>query len=311
MRHLSIDILKVTAAFFVVFIHLDILRELNTTVSHLLVNGIFRLSVPLFLIITGYFFTRIETGKDFIKWISRMLILYVVWSIIYLPFWLGKAGVVTTLINIFNGYYALWYITGVILAGCLLYLLMGKPASTLIILSMILYISGTLLQYAANLNVFSGIISKVLAFTPSHRNFLFDCLPFMIIGLLIRRAGISNVKNYGLPIVASAFALLIAESYLNLKLFGADKQLDMMFSLLLISPLLFTYIMKIDILGKYKHLSSFATAVYLVHPAIIFIGQDYVYDDKFSAIRYIFVIGVLVPVSYVLVKLNSKVKYLL
>ncbi|MGI19781.1 hypothetical protein D9D27_21785, partial [Escherichia coli] len=71
MRHLSIDILKVTAAFFVVFIHLDIIRELNTTVSHLLVNGIFRLSVPLFLIITGYFFTRIETGKDFIKWISR------------------------------------------------------------------------------------------------------------------------------------------------------------------------------------------------------------------------------------------------
>lgn len=311
MRHLSIDILKVAAAFFVVFIHLDILRELNPTVNHLLINGIFRLSVPLFLIITGYFFTRIETGKDFIKWLSRMLILYVVWSIIYLPFWLGETGMVTALINIFNGYYALWYIMGVILAGCLLYLLKDKSGTILIFLSVVLYIVGTLLQYAANLNVFSGVISKILAFTPSHRNFLFDCLPFMTIGLLIRRAGISNVKNYGLLIVASAFALLIAESYLNLKLFGVDKQLDMMFSLMLISPLLFTYIMKIDILGKYKRLSSFATAIYLVHPAIIFIGQDYVYDDKLSTVRYLFVIGILVPVSYALVKLNSKVKYLL
>ncbi|HBV4306182.1 TPA: acyltransferase family protein, partial [Klebsiella pneumoniae] len=70
MRHISIDILKVVAAFFVVFIHLDILKELNPTANHFLINGIFRLSVPLFLIITGYFFIRIETGKQFIKWLS-------------------------------------------------------------------------------------------------------------------------------------------------------------------------------------------------------------------------------------------------
>lgn len=311
MRHLSIDILKVAAAFFVVFIHLDILREINPTVNHLLINGIFRLSVPLFLIITGYFFTRIETGKDFTKWLSRMLILYVAWSIIYLPFWLGEAGIVTTIINIFNGYYALWYIMGVILAGCILYLLKDMPATTLTFLSIILYITGTILQYAANLNVFSGVISKVLAFTPTHRNFFFDCLPFMTIGLLIRRAGICNVKKHGLPIVGLAFALLIVESYFNLRLFGADKQLDMMFSLLLVSPLLFIYIMKIDILGKYKHLSSFATAIYLVHPAIIFIGQDYVYSDKLSDIRYFFVLAVLIPTSFMLVKINNKIKIIL
>ncbi|MDZ2384549.1 hypothetical protein M1884_28825, partial [Klebsiella pneumoniae] len=117
---------------------------------------------------------------------------------------------------------------GVILAGCLLYLLKDKKTSTLVLLSILLYIVGTLLQYAANLNISSGITSKVLAFTPTHRNFLFDCLPFMTIGFLIRRAGISNVKNYGLPIIALSFVLLIIESYLNLRLFGTDKQLDMM-----------------------------------------------------------------------------------
>ena len=240
-----------------------------------------------------------------------MLILYVAWSIIYLPFWLGDTKMVTAIINIFNGYYALWYIMGVILAGCLLYLLKDKQTSTLVLLSILLYMVGTLLQYASNLNLFSGVISKILAFIPTHRNFLFDCLPFMTIGFLIRRADVSNVKNYGLPLVALTFSLLIIESYVNLKLFGTDKQLDMMFTLLLVSPLLFIYIMKIDILGKYKHLSSFATAIYLVHPAIIFIGQDYVYDDKLSAMRYIFVMGMLIPVSYALVKLNSKLKYLL
>ncbi|WP_409574418.1 acyltransferase family protein, partial [Salmonella enterica] len=85
------------------------LKELNPTANHFLINGIFRLSVPLFLIITGYFFIRIETGKQFIKWLSRMLILYIVWSIIYLPFWLGDTKMITAIINIFNGYYALWY----------------------------------------------------------------------------------------------------------------------------------------------------------------------------------------------------------
>lgn len=311
VRDLSIDILKVSAAICVVLIHLEFLKEISPVTNHFLANGLFRLSVPLFLIITGYFFTRIDSKSDFIKWFSRMIILYVIWSILYLPFWINDATLTSSLINLLNGFYALWYIAGVIIAGCFLYLIRNRNKSHLMILAFSLYLIGTLLQYLGNFDIYSGIVGKILIFTPTHRNFLFDCLPFLIIGLVISKIGITNIPKPKALVILISFALLFVESFINMNAFGFEKQLDMMFSLFILSPVIFICVMNLGIKGKYKTLSHYATAIYLIHPAVIFIGRDYIYQDNHSEIRYLFVIGALIPLSYLLVKLNSKIKVLL
>ncbi len=47
-RNLSIDILKVILAIAVVFLHTRIFYDLSTLLSHVFVQGIFRLAVPSF-----------------------------------------------------------------------------------------------------------------------------------------------------------------------------------------------------------------------------------------------------------------------
>ena len=56
MRNLSLDILKIIMAFFVVFLHMHLFKEVYPSLSYVLVNGLFRLGVPTFLIISGYYF---------------------------------------------------------------------------------------------------------------------------------------------------------------------------------------------------------------------------------------------------------------
>ena len=49
-RNLSIDILKVILAIAVVFLHTRIFYDLSTLLSHVFVQGIFRLAVPIFIV---------------------------------------------------------------------------------------------------------------------------------------------------------------------------------------------------------------------------------------------------------------------
>ncbi|WP_168379763.1 acyltransferase family protein [Acinetobacter cumulans] len=121
MRNLSIDYLKVMLAFSVVLLHVHFLREEIPQLGFVLVNGIFRLAVPLFLIITGYYFTQITSLEKFKSWFLRILILYVVWMIFYIPFWVRPSNIIETLLNIPIGYFILWYLVGVMFGGLLLY----------------------------------------------------------------------------------------------------------------------------------------------------------------------------------------------
>ena len=56
-----------------------------------------------------------------------------------------------------------------------------------IFLILTLFSLGCIIQLIGNLHVFNGIIDKVLNFNATHRNFLFFCLPFFLIGYLINK----------------------------------------------------------------------------------------------------------------------------
>jgi surface polysaccharide O-acyltransferase-like enzyme len=52
-RNVALDILKLGLSFIVVMLHCQLFKNIDDTLYHITVNGVFRVAVPVFLVITG------------------------------------------------------------------------------------------------------------------------------------------------------------------------------------------------------------------------------------------------------------------
>lgn len=143
----NLDLTKLGCALFVVVIHTSPLENISDLGHFYLENVIARIAVPLFFAISGFLFfgklgyvdgrvarTR-ENFSRLIKTTRKNILLYVIWSVIYLSIilpewydvgWWGWAAVRDWLHSfLFIGsYYHLWYLLALILAIPALYLLL-------------------------------------------------------------------------------------------------------------------------------------------------------------------------------------------
>lgn len=120
-RNLSLDILKIILAISVVFLHCHFLEDISIIGYYSTVEGLFRLAVPTFLIISGFYFFYIKDLNDLKKWIFRLGSLYLIWMTIYSPLWLSLDNIPKTLFTLFNGYYVLWYLIGALFSGIIVF----------------------------------------------------------------------------------------------------------------------------------------------------------------------------------------------
>jgi len=305
MRSLSIDVLKIILAFFVVFLHMNLLRDEYPSLSYVLVNGLFRIGVPVFLIITGYYFYFVDTFDKLKKWSVRTFLLYAIWSAIYIPLW--KEG--TFFANIIFGYHHLWYLIGTLLAGILLFTLRKKSTSVLVTIILVLFSVGYGIQLLGNLHYFKGKLDLIFNLFPIYRNFLFVCFPFLGIGFLIKKLNIDVKQKPSLSLVLGSVALVIFESFLNYKVIHLSQKesIDMLISLLIACPLVFLYCKNLPFKTDSKILASLSTAIYLVHPLIM----NWIFNLYLPSFEFVIFITVLLIVSLILVLVNRKVKYLL
>lgn len=302
MRNLSIDILKIILAFFVVFLHMHLLRDSYPELSFVLVNGVFRMAVPTFLIITGYYFYYVDNTDKLKKWLVRTFSLYVIWSIVYLPFWKEE----DTWMNILFGYHHLWYLIGTFFSGIILFFIRKKSVSLLVTLILLLSSLGYGMQTLGNLHYFKNETDSIINLFPSYRNFLLVCFPFLTIGYLINRLNLDTKYKPSLITVLAVVGLVVLESFLNYKMISPNENIDLLFSLLIACPLVFMYCKNISVMVDTKILASLSTAIYLVHPLLMkwILGRYLPYET------IIFIILLLVS-SFILVFLNRKLKYLL
>lgn len=307
MRNLSIDYLKVALALSVVLLHLNFLMVEFPELGFILVNGLFRLAVPLFLIITGYYFTQITTFEKFKKWLFRIIILYSIWMIFYAPIWVNPDNLMGTLLNIPIGYFVLWYLAGVIVGGSLLFLCRNIESKHLLNLAIFLYLIGYSLQQIGNLHLFTGSLDKILNWHPISRNFLFDCFPLLALGFLIKKTKLDLKLKISIFLVFLSIFLVVLESYLNYKFISSTEPLDHLLTILITAPIIFIYVKNIKIMGNNKNLAFFSTAIFLIHP--FFMTLHSFFSIEIS--RVIFVLGASLIASIFLVFLNKKVKYLL
>lgn len=308
MRSLAVDLLKIALAIFVVGLHIHFLRDSYPMLSYLLVNGLFRLGVPVFLIITGYYFSFVNDFSKLKKWLFRIFILYVIWTVIYIPLW--KEGDVVS--NILFGYHHLWYLNGTLFAGILLFLLRNKSPKLLLSFVFLFFLCGYTIQYLGNSHFFEGETNALFNLFPMYRNFLFVCFPFLTIGFIIKKYEWDVKRNLSLWLVLVSVLAVVAESFFNIQVLKLSKResVDLLFSLLIACPLVFIYFKNLKFKTDSKILASISTAIYFIHPLLMF----YVYKSENLFLLqhddFIFISSLILS-SLVLVFLNRKLKYLL
>ena len=142
-----VDVLKIVFAFFIIMIHSDIFFDVNESLHYFTTNILTRIAVPFFFAASGFFFAKSldyskqkkvsKTKSNFkrlrkTEW--RIIVLYAVWSFIYLfiaiPFNYGGVWSFKNLIDYAIcsltkfSYYHLWYVYALVFAYPILYAMM-------------------------------------------------------------------------------------------------------------------------------------------------------------------------------------------
>lgn len=281
MRNPTLDWLKFIMAFMVVGLHGRFLSDISGDLSWLLENGLFRIAVPIFLIINGFFFAQNRRLRD---WFIRVIVLYALWMTIYAPIWAFEAdSPIKVALWVVLGWYHLWYLAGMIGAAALLVLLC-KRFQTLGIFVVIIatFFIGVGIQYAALTDPISGTLGKAISWTPSHRNFLFFSFPFFALGYLIEKHKIADrVSMRAVAIVAFiSLVALLFESRNALLISVGSNSLDNMAALFIVAPAVFICALKSDLgFRNAKLVSVLSNGVYFIHPMVL-IGLGF--SDKIS-----------------------------
>ena len=206
-----VDLIKFICAFLVIGIHTRQFLSVSDIADRLFYYDVSNYSVPFFYACSGYFLlakkSNIKLGDRLKIRIKKVLRLYLVWSLLYIPLtfvWLVHRRQLETFIlvslsaNFFVGenYYSwtLWYLNGLIFALLVIKLMLRKYSiGKMAEFGSVLYIIGVVLtilrEHLKELPVIIacpiGMYFKLFLTT---RNGLFQSLAFVSIGMQIAEA---------------------------------------------------------------------------------------------------------------------------
>ncbi|MDH6309910.1 surface polysaccharide O-acyltransferase-like enzyme [Dysgonomonas sp. PFB1-18] len=278
-------------------------------------DGFARVTVPLFLIVNGYYFADIAHDKAKVKkYLSRLLIIYVTWTVIYFPFvwYMTGGGKKLILINLFTGYYHLWYIASLIGAALLIYLTHKCNMKVMLITAYVLFLIGYVIQKIYLLDVHIYMYPTIV------RTFLFMGFPFMFAGYYIKKNNLEEkafFKSTGMVVLAAVLmVLLLVEStfvyYFKLNEVNPAKD-EIYFVVPFLCPLLFLTVLKYS---KYEvggdgYMSKMVSSIYFVHILAIFIITGSPYKAEIVMFPIYFFLSVLM--SAVILELNKRFRIFL
>ncbi|MFT6215027.1 MAG: surface polysaccharide O-acyltransferase-like enzyme [Roseivirga sp.] len=317
-RYLALDLLKAVLMVMILAIHSSFLFDYSQALGHIMNNGLFRVAVPLFLIISGYFSVRAFSEGKAVGWIKRIAVMYLVWTLVYLPFWVDMVqfNPFRSFIDLIFGFYHLWYISSLLWGGIILYLLRGKSDRFLLVSALLLFVIGVFIEYAGEYDLFLNIpiIDRLFSLNFIHRNFLFIGFPFLTIGYLIKKTGFEHrlKKPTLLLLLLIATLLFLMESallYFKLSGYGGFDVYLMSF---IVCPIIFVLVLNSNIkLTKFKteSMGLYLAAVYFIHPVFI-INYSKVFDFDSITLMFLTLISSLIA-SYFIIQVHKRFKYIL
>lgn len=270
----GVDFLKLALALMVVGIHANPFVILGRTVQLATGEGLYRLAVPVFLIFNGYFLQgAITAGRGWL-YVRRAVQLYIVWMLLYLPvawpLWVSLDLWPAIRMAVF-GYWHLWYLSALAMAAAVA---MGLRA----------WSTGALLRLVAGLFAAALVLLAVMSaglwkpwpviFTdplPPLRNAVLMGLPFLLIGVVIRREGLAARLPRGPVLWATAGSLLLvlAESWTLSAVSAKPQSHDLMASLIFAAPLLAIAALQWPPRFDAGAMGAYSSGIYFCHVAFV------------------------------------------
>lgn len=302
-RSLSLDFLKVFLSFFVVVAHLQPLFYKDALEGWLFTNGLCRVLVPCFLMISGFFlYSKLDDIKSLAKYLGQLLIVYAVWSLFYLYFYYEGTGIVTILGRLLFGYFHLWYLPA-LFSGVIIFSLLRKVIKSdilMIIIIFLLYLTG-------------HILDPTRGMAHYYRNGLFIGFPFLAFGYYIRKYNLKDLFTTVqlVLIIIASMATLMLEAYLYYM--DGLKVTDLYLSALILCPaaiiLCLKHPCKVENSTFTEYFSDLPTGIYYVH--LFFVFKLYSVDYNIYNILPIFILSALVTIPIIYLNRRLKVRVFL
>lgn len=305
-RNVTLDYLRFILSILVITIHVQPLFLPDTTIGWLISNGLARIAVPCFFIINGYFLgDKILNWKATSKYITKLLIIYVVWVLVY--FYNSTGWDLKMSIIIFSfGYSHLWYIVALIAGTFLLFVAnkIIKNKNILLCICVLLFLVGATLQTIMDINSVIDLFKT--------RNALFVGLPFIFLGNYIR-AQKSKIEKIGnktifLLLIVSTILLLL-ESYIC---FTNNSGKDLYYALIAMCPLLFIFTLKHSKQAVNDgYIGLLASGIYFTHVLAMGIVYNIFPHEEFKIYILPLIIFLSMIISVVVIQLNKRIKIFL
>ncbi len=251
-QYAAIDIARYVSALLVVCIHVYPFAGISETFNTYFIQTLCRLAVPFYFVVSGFFFFRKwdpdeEEANEahFKRYEWRILKLYLIWSVIYLPYVIWNyASQGFSFLDVFayirdfvmtRSYYHLWFLPALIVGMWIVYMsYTRKGLGFTLKLALALYLAGYLINVYAPLweklpyvSILYGFFTKTMG---TARNGLFFGPIYLALGLLLARTRRLQVRASMLAFLIS-FVLLVAEVTLYIRL-GIMYDLSCMFLML-------------------------------------------------------------------------------
>lgn len=131
----GLDKFRIIATVLIIAVHTFPLVSINNTIDFIFTHSLCRIGVPFFFMATGFFILSksLENKKVLISYIKKILIIYLICMLIYLPIniysgQLKNLSFLQLILNItINGtFYHLWYFSALVLGIFIVYFLLKK-----------------------------------------------------------------------------------------------------------------------------------------------------------------------------------------
>ncbi|MGE7930260.1 acyltransferase [Lysinibacillus xylanilyticus] len=315
----AIDLTRFVASIFVVFIHTYPLFDFSPTANFFIVGILGRLAVPFFFIVSGYFFakslanqTTFTSKHNYVnKYIKRLFKIYIIWTLIYLPLqvliWFLKDGSLEfwkfylQKLMFEGSYYTLWYIPALIFA-CIFtnYLFSIFKPRTVLTITLILYIIGTLLQSYADLFSFTSYFTNYYSVFLTTRNGLFFGSLFVSMGMYLAKHEPKQNLFYNQFLFFLSFVGLTIEAYLMYES-PFTKGFGMWFMLPTTVYFLFCFLKDIPLKNShiYNLCRPLSFLIYVTHGLFMLIINPFnLHSFMYSTLVMVLTIGLSIAILY-------------
>lgn len=278
-QKLNLDVYRFIAALMIVAIHVYPLSVFSEDLDYFFTRVLFRIAVPLFLMITGYFvIPAYEKNNNKLKtYILKILKIYMISILIYIPINVytgnfNSFNIITFFKDIlFNGtMYHLWYFPALIMGLYITCFILKKFSKRALLIFILLYIIGLfgdsyygLINNIPILNNFYSLIFNVFNYT---RNGLFYVPIFLYIGYMFNNKSFYKNK-FSFLILFLLLGFMLVEGmilYYN----NIPRHTSMYLLLVPVSFVLFKILLSTTT-GSNKNLRNLATWIYILHPLFI------------------------------------------